>query len=83
VAGVQIAIAANADAETLRWFPHLQAGIEGGLELAAERGRALTALRVEIQKIHAHPTDTTEIGCERYGRAFALDLLVANSKQIE
>jgi hypothetical protein len=45
------------------------------LEAAREHGRAWAGVWVEVRQVHAHPTDTTARGCERYGFEFALDEL--------
>lgn len=70
--GVEISLAANADPLSLEWFPHLRLGMLRGLEAAHDKGREWVGGKVEITKIHTHPTDTTARGCERYGLEFVL-----------
>jgi hypothetical protein len=72
---VEIGLAGDADAVSAEWFPHLQQGMLRGLEAAREHGREWVGVRVEVRKVHTHPTDTTARGCERYGFEFALDEL--------
>jgi hypothetical protein len=72
---VEILLADGADLVSAGWFPHLKRGMERGLAEAEQRGRQLVGVRVTVQKVHEHPTDTTEYGCERYGRSFTSDLI--------
>jgi hypothetical protein len=69
--GMEIALAVGADAVTAELFPHLSRGMFRGLTSEIEQGRVWTGVRVEVQKIHTHPIDTTAQGCERYGFSFA------------
>ena len=72
---VEIVLADGADLVSAAWFPDLKRGMESGLAEAEQRGRRLIAVRVTVQKVHAHDVDTTAFGCERYGWSFA-DTLV-------
>ena len=72
---VEIALANVADLVSVEWFPHLKRGMEQGLAEAEQRGRRLVGVRITVQKVHEHPTDTTAYGCERYGWSFADDLV--------
>jgi hypothetical protein len=74
--GVELGLAADADAVSAEWFPHLRQGIVRGLETAREHGREWDGVRVEVRKVHAHPINTTARWCERYGFEFALDELL-------
>jgi hypothetical protein len=75
--GVEVGLAADADAASAEWSPHLRRGMLRGLEADREQGREWVAVRVEVRKIHAHPVDTTVRGCERYGFTFILEELPA------
>ncbi len=69
--GIEIVAGADADAETVRWFPDLKRGMEAGwLMLQEHHARVLTGVRIEVTKIHTHPVDTTARGCEVYGSRF-------------
>ena len=73
--GIEVVAGADADAETVRWFPDLKRGMETGwLILQEHDGRLLSGVRVEVTKIHTHPVDTTAQGCEWYGRIFIVQL---------
>jgi hypothetical protein len=67
---IEFALAVDADPISVEWFPHLRRGFLQGMEKDREHGREWIGVRVEVQKIHTHPIDTTEIGCERYGYLF-------------
>lgn len=69
--GFKVVAGADADEETVRWFPDLKRGMEAGWLILQERyARFLNGVRVEVTKIHTHPVDTTAQGCERYGSMF-------------
>lgn len=72
--GMRVVMAAGADQDTVRWFDDLRRGMETGWAELQRDGLLLTGVRVVVTKIHAHPIDTTAAGCERYGRAFVMDL---------
>lgn len=72
---VEIVLNDGADLVAADWFPHLKQGMELGLSEAEERGRRLVGVRVTVQKIHEHPTDTTAYGCARYGWSFSNELV--------
>src|SRR5687768_889530 len=73
--GIHVAIGAAPDADTVRWFPDLKRGMESGWAALQEHyERLLTGVRIVVTRIHAHPTDTTAQGCERYGRSFIVEL---------
>jgi hypothetical protein len=80
--GVEVGLAADADPESVKWFPHLRRGMLRGLETAREHGREWVRVRVEIRKVHTHPIDTTARGCDRYGFGFALDELPHRGVQL-
>ena len=65
----------DADDVTLKWFPYLRLGMLRGLAKARDSGAEWSGIRIEIQKIYAHPIDTTAQGCENYGFSFILDRL--------
>jgi hypothetical protein len=71
--GVEVRLAADADSVTTEWFPHLQRGMLQGFEESRRRGRAWVRLLIFVDKITAHPVDTTAFGCEQYGRHFVLE----------
>ena len=65
----------GAGPEVRRWLPHLAHGMQAGWgELRAE-GRLLCGVRVVLSAVRAHPTDTTEAGCERFAGRFVRELL--------
>ena len=69
--GIEVVLGADADANTTTWFPALQRGMEAGSRLLRDHyGRLLSAVRVEVRKVHTHPAHTTAQGCERYGSMF-------------
>jgi len=72
---VEVWLAADADPVSAEWFPCLQRGMLRGLATAREHGREWFGVRIEVRKVHTHPTDTTARGCESYGFSFALDEL--------
>lgn len=80
--GVGVELAADADPVSAKWFAHLRQGILRGLEAARAHGREWAGMRVEVCKVHAHPTDTTPLGCERYGFTFVHDELPHHGVQI-
>lgn len=80
--GVEFALAADADSVSAEWFPHLRRGMLRGLATAREHGRVWAGARVEVRKVHTHPTDTTAVGCERYGFSFAFDELPHRGVQL-
>jgi hypothetical protein len=80
--GVEVWLAADADPVSAEWFPHLRRGMLRGLEAAREHGRGWVGVQVEVRKVHAHPTDTTARGCERYEFEFALSELPRRGVQL-
>ena len=80
--GVDVQLAADADSLSAEWFPYLRQGMLRGLEKAREHGREWAGVRVEVRKVHTHPTDTTARGCERYGFSFVLDELPRRGMQL-
>jgi hypothetical protein len=80
--GVEVGLAADADAASAYWFPYLRQGMQRGLETARKHGREWVGVRVEVRKVHTHPTDTTVRGCERYGFSFVLDELPSRGVQL-
>jgi hypothetical protein len=72
---IEVVAAENADAEALRWFPHLQRGMESGWKDFRERhDRLLMGVRIAVEKVHDQPVNKTASGCERSGRGFILRL---------
>lgn len=67
---VEVELAADADVDTIKWFPYIQRGMMRGLEGVREDGCELVGIRIVVYKIHTHEIDTTEKGCERYGAMF-------------
>jgi hypothetical protein len=80
--GVEFALAIQADSVSAEWFPHLHRGMLRGLETAREYGREWVGVRIEVRRVHTHPTDTTARGCERYGFSFVLDELWSRGVQL-
>jgi hypothetical protein len=80
--GVEVVLSADADSVSAEWFPYLRQGMLRGLETAREHGREWVAIRVEVRKVHTHPTDTTARGCERYGFNFVLHELPQRGVQL-
>ena len=71
----EIELSADADAVSIKWFPHLRNGMLRGLVEERERGRELVGTRIEVQKVYEHSVDTTARGCETYGFNFVIDLM--------
>src|SRR5262245_8663217 len=49
---VEVRQSAPSDADTAKWFPHIQRGMLRGRETVRERGCDLVGIRVEVHKIH-------------------------------
>lgn len=72
---VDIRLATDADADTIRWFAPLRQGMIHGIEREHEEGREYIGIGIGIFKIYAHEIDTTEYGCKYYGKRFVLDAM--------
>lgn len=72
---VEIELADDADADTIKWFAPLRRGMIHGIEREHEDGRKYIGILIVIGKIYAHEVDTTEYGCEYYGKHFVLGVV--------
>ena len=80
---VDVKLAADADAETVKWFIPLRRGIMRAVARQREEGREYVGIRIVVSKIHAYDIDTTEKGCERYGAMFVASTLNSKLKSVE